>query len=47
MNKQNEHEGKEKMELGHEPVPGYKTAFFITITIGVLYLVLILVKTLF
>jgi len=37
---------KEKMELRHDPVPGYKTAFFITITIGVLYLALILVKTL-
>jgi len=39
-------EEKEKMELGHEPVPGYKTAFFIIITLGVLYLALILIKTL-
>lgn len=36
----------EKMELTHEPVPGYRTVFFIAITIGVLYLGLILFKTL-
>ena len=35
-----------KMELGHEPIPPYKTVFFITITVGVLYLGLILLKTL-
>jgi hypothetical protein len=35
-----------KMELGHEPIPPYKTVFFIAITIGVLYLGLILLKTL-
>ena len=35
-----------KMELGHESVPPYKTLFFIAITIGVLYLGLILLKTL-
>ena len=35
-----------KMELGHDPVPPYKTVFFITITIGVLYMGLILIKTL-
>jgi hypothetical protein len=34
------------MELGHEPVPPYKTVFFIAISIGVLYLGLILLKTL-
>ena len=33
------------MELGHEPVPPYKTVFFIAISIGVLYLGLILLKT--
>jgi hypothetical protein len=42
MKSQNE----EKMELTHEPVPGYRTAFFIAITIGSLYLGLILLKTL-
>ena len=39
-------EREEKMELSHEPVPGYRTAFFIAITIGVLYLAIILFKTL-
>ena len=39
-------EREEKMELSHEPVPGYRTAFFITITIGSVYLGLILFKTL-
>jgi len=39
-------EQKEKMELSHKPVPGYRTAFFIAITIGVLYLGFILFKTL-
>ncbi|MBW2195524.1 MAG: hypothetical protein JRF37_08130 [Deltaproteobacteria bacterium] len=40
----NEIEGK--MELGHDPVPPYRTVFFIAITIGCLYLGLILLKTL-
>lgn len=35
-----------KMELSHEPVPPYKIVFFIAITIGVLYLGLILLRTL-
>lgn len=35
-----------KMELGHEPIPPYRTVFFIAITMGVLYLGLILLKTL-
>jgi len=37
---------KEKMELTHEPVPGYRKVFFIAIAIGALYLGLILFKTL-
>ncbi len=37
---------EEKMELSHEPVPGYRRVFFIAITIGALYLGLILYKTL-
>ena len=37
---------EEKMELSHEPVPGYRTAFFIAITVGALYLGLILYRTL-
>jgi hypothetical protein len=43
MNKERE----EKMELIHEPVPGYRMIFFIAITIGVMYLGVILYKTLF
>lgn len=35
-----------KMELGHEAIPPYRTVFFIAITIGVLYLGFILLKTL-
>jgi len=38
---------QEKMELSHEPVPGYRTAFFVSITIGSVYLALILFNTLF
>ena len=38
---------EEKMELGHEPVQGYRTAFFIAITVGSLYLAIILLNTLF
>jgi hypothetical protein len=34
-----------KMELSHEPIPPYKTIFFLTITIGVLYLAFILFET--
>ena len=34
------------MELGHDPVPPYRTIFFVAITIGCLYLGLILLKTL-
>jgi len=34
------------MELTHEPVPGYRTVFFIAITVGALYLGLILFETL-
>ncbi len=35
MDHQNE---EEKMELSHEPVPGYKTAFYIAVAAGVIYL---------
>lgn len=37
---------KEIMELRHEPVPGYRGAFYISITVGSLYLGLILLFTL-
>jgi len=33
--------GEEKMELSHEPVPGYRTIFHIVLVVGVLYLALI------
>jgi len=35
-----------KMELSHEPIPPYRTVFFVAITIGVLYLAFILFKAL-
>jgi len=38
---------EEKMELSHEPVPGYRKIFFIAITIGALYLGIILFNTVF
>ncbi len=45
MNEEHQ-EHEELMELSHEPVPGYRTVFFIAITIGVLYLGIILFNTL-
>ena len=38
---------KEKMILSHKPVPGYRTAFYITLAIGVVYLVIVFAKSLF
>jgi hypothetical protein len=35
-----------KMEIVHHPVPPYRKVFFIAITLGVLYLGLILLRTL-
>jgi len=40
-------ENEEKMELSHEPVPGYRAIFFIAISIGSLYLAIILATTIF
>ncbi len=34
------------MELGHEGIPMYRKVFFVTITIGVVYLAVILLRTL-
>jgi len=34
-----------KMELSHEPVPGYRTAFFIVFAVSVAYLALIFIRT--
>jgi hypothetical protein len=36
---------EEKMELAHEPVPGFKGAFYIAIAIAVVYLGIILYRT--
>jgi hypothetical protein len=36
----------EKRVLGHEPVDGYRPAFYICLALGVLYLVVILAETL-
>jgi hypothetical protein len=46
MNGERSDEIEGKMELGHEPIPPYRTVFFIAITIGVLYLGYILLETL-
>ena len=35
-----------KMELKHEPVPPFRTVFWVAVTVGVLYLGLIFFKTL-
>lgn len=36
---------KELMELTHEPVPGYRPAFFIILTIAVVYFAIIMFST--
>ena len=41
-----EQEQGERMELGHEPVPGYRGVFYVAITLGSIYLGIILLKTL-
>jgi hypothetical protein len=33
---------EDKKELSHDPVPGYKSVFFIAFVVGVLYLAAIL-----
>jgi hypothetical protein len=38
---------EEKMELSHEPVPGYRGTFYIAIVIAVVYLGIILYRTMF
>ena len=37
---------EEKMVLAHDPVKGYRPAFYITFTFGVLYLAYVLFTTL-
>ncbi len=46
MSTERNEETEGKMELSHEPVPGYRSVFFIAICIGILYLGFILYKTL-
>ena len=46
MNDERSDDVEGKMELGHEPIPPYRTVFFIAITIGVFYLGIILFNTL-
>jgi len=45
MTRERSDEIEGKMELSHEPVPPYRTVFFIALTIGILYLGLILFET--
>ena len=35
---------EERKELSHEPVPGYRPAFYIIFTVSLLYLALIFIK---
>ena len=37
---------EERMILSHEPVPGYRKVFAIALTIGAIYLAVILLNTL-
>ncbi len=37
---------QEKMILSHDPLPGYRTAFYIALAIGVIYLVIVFAKAL-
>ncbi len=47
MNRNIEHETKEEKKiLAHEPVRGYRPALCVCVALGVLYLAVILVKTL-
>jgi hypothetical protein len=38
-------EKMEKMELTHEPIPGYRPAFYIAIAVSVLYLAVIFIRS--
>lgn len=43
--KNNVYGRRQKMELSHEPVPGFRKIFFIAIIIAILYLGIIFLKT--
>jgi hypothetical protein len=38
MTKKNTHMDEDWEMLGHDPVPGYKTAFYIAVLVSVIYL---------
>jgi len=38
---------QERMILDHEPVPGYRMAFYIALAVGVIYLIMVFTRTLF
>ena len=40
-------EKQEKMILEHEPVPGYRSALYIALAAGIIYLAIIFGRTLF
>lgn len=40
-------EQQEKMILEHQPVPGYRKAFYIVLAVGVIYLVVVFGRVLF
>jgi len=39
MNSNNENNEEDWEVLGHEPVPGYTTAFYLAVVIAVIYLI--------
>ncbi len=39
-------EHQEKLILDHKPVPGYRTAFYIVMAVGVIYLAVVFGRTL-
>ena len=38
---------EEKMILSHEPVLGYRTAFYVAVAVGVIYLGIVFARALF
>ncbi len=40
-------EKQEKMILSHKPLPGYRTAFYIALAVGVIYLAILFIRVLF
>jgi len=39
MNNKDENENEDWEMIGHEPVPGYRTAFYFAIVVSVIYLI--------